>query len=143
MAKTANCPTCGKEILANAPMCCYCGDCDFIVRVSGGENQVARCGVCYGKGWEEAHIVEGEVISPVRTCGRCEGSGAVQGALWINRLTKDTHVRESSGIPVPRPASWGAPPPRPAQPSLPSSGCASIILLAFTLASALLIAILI
>jgi hypothetical protein len=147
MAEAALCPKCKKEILSDANSCVYCGEQNFIVPVPGKENEAVRCDKCRGTGQWEMKLPNSlypfwmQSNTETKTCGECNGSGAVKGRLWTDLRTGATWAQVSSGVPVPWPASWG---PRPSLERSPTeyTGCLSMFIVAFTFATTLMRALL-
>jgi|SRR3989338_6972858 len=127
------CPTCSGVMSTNSPACPHCGENLFGKKVPDKDNPVVRCRRCSGAGRND----DGE-------CRNCRGSGAVLGCKIIDLRTGQEGVEElfwneyfyNKGDlgPCPRPTSWG---PIPS-----SSGCLVITATLITLATSLLIAVL-
>ena len=131
------CPTCKKEVSTSSESCPHCGERYFHKDVPDNENPVIKCHTCGGAAeyYDGGSAVYDSVPSKlVRPCNYCMGSGARKRIKVID-LRTGKEVGEKEGEPCARPASWG--------PVQSSSGCLVIIGAFLTLASTLLIAVLI
>ena len=130
------CPTCKKEVSTGAKSCPHCGETGFLSERKPDENdaetEVVMCSSCAGKGYRnygDACRDESNWINPfaTETCSTCNGSGHLKKVRMV-RVELRTGKKQS----------WGTEyqyTPRPA-----SSGCASIVLFALSLAASFLIA---
>ena len=121
--KLGKCPTCKKEVSTMASFCPHCGERDFFESCEK-KVEFIQCDYCRGtKKCESALHPKGG------PCGACNGKGRrKREATCIDRRTGEHRFDPPSKIDDPSTED--------------ASGCASIILLALTLASTLLIAVL-
>lgn len=136
--KMFNCPKCKKEISVSADTCKYCGETWFFKDVVDVDDPIVKCGYCNGSGKQ---YVSGHEYHKTENCNYCKGTSTREQLTRVNLKTGEKTGWKSAGDSCPRPASWGPPPEIYISPS--SSGCLVIIGAFLTLASALLIAVLI
>lgn len=122
--KLGKCPTCKKEVSTSAKSCPHCGEKDFVE--SGPEQvKIVDCLACGGK-----KTCVSDRYPKGGPCPYCGGKGkARMKGHFVDLRTGECDFRTYESLLDPSAEN--------------TSGCASIILLALTLASALLIAVLI